>query len=143
LKDVPLEDVLITCAKSSWYLNGKGPDDVVWPKQGPFAKGSKLSADVTWIPNTTRGTNEYAHASHLIYLYDQFPNPAHLAFLGKPGDRGLQDRYALAELIQVIYRTRVRKGEKVVVYVPSPRMRKLLEAHLEGQDLPQALPLAA
>lgn len=143
LKDVPLGNVLITCAKSRWYSGGKGPKDTKTPKQGPFAKGSKLFQDVTWIPNTTRGTNEYAHASHLIYLYDQYPNPAYLSFLGRAGDRELQERYALAELIQVIYRTGVRNGEKVVVYIPSLRMRRLLEEYLEGADLPLGLPIAA
>jgi hypothetical protein len=143
LKDVPLENVLITCAKSRWYSGGKGPNDTKTPKQGPFAKGSKLFQDVTWIPNTTRGTNEYAHANHLIYLYDQYPNPAYLSFLGRAGDRELQERYALAELVQVIYRTGVRNGEKVVVYIPSPRMRRLLEGYLEGADMCLPQPLAA
>jgi hypothetical protein len=119
------------------------PNDTKTPKQGTFAEGSKLFQDVTWIPNTTRGTNEYAHASHLIYLYDQYPNPAYLSFLGRAGDRELQERYALAELIQVIYRTRVRTGEKVVVYIPSPRMRRLLEEYLKSADFLLDLPIAA
>ena len=89
---------------------------------------------MTWLPNTTRGTNDYAHASHLIYLYDQYVNPAYLQFLGIAGDRAAQDRYALSEFIQVIYRTRIRRGERIVVYVPSPRMRKLLERYLAEEE---------
>jgi len=135
LRDVPLESVLITCAKDNWYAGGKGPKDVAVPKQGPYAKGSKLFEGVSWIPNTTRGTNDYAHASHLIYLYDQYPNPAFLRFLGLPNVTEAQDRYALAELLQVIYRTRVRKAEPVVVYLPSDRMRRLLDDHLERHTL--------
>ena len=135
LKDVALDDVLITCAKRRWYAGGKGPKDTKEPKQGPFAEGTKLFKDVTWIPNTTRGTNEYAHASHLIYLYDQYPNPYYLRFLGCEGDQELRDSYALAELIQVIYRTRVRTGDKVIVYIPSQRMRRLLQEYLEADVL--------
>lgn len=37
LKEIPLGQVLITCAKPNWYLDGKGPDDVAHPKQGPFS----------------------------------------------------------------------------------------------------------
>lgn len=143
LKEVPLDHVLITCAKANWYRGGKSPDDVAHPEQGPFAKGTKLFADTTWIPNTTRGTNKYVHASHLIYLYDQYVNPAFLRFLGLAGDQEVQERYALAELIQVIYRTRVRKGEKIVVYIPSARMRRLLEQYLTIDEEPLELLQAA
>lgn len=143
LKEVPLDNVLITCAKSRWFAGGKGPKDTKAPKQGPFAKGTKMFKDVAWIPNTTRGTNDYAHASHLIYLYDQHVNPSYLNFLDHAGDRELQEKYALAELIQVIFRTRVRNGEKIVVYVPSQRMRRLLQEFLEAEALCIEQPLAA
>lgn len=138
LDGVPLGNVVVTCAKANWYHRGR--DDVARPEQGPFAKGTKLFSGVQWIPNTTRGTNDYAHATHLIYLYEQYMNPAFLRFLGISG--GAQDRYAVAELIQVIYRTRVRNGEKIVVYVPSPRMRKLLEAWLRGDEMSASEPVA-
>ena len=39
-------------------------------KSGVLAKYSRMK-DVNWIANTTRGTNDYMHCSHLIYLYDQ------------------------------------------------------------------------
>jgi hypothetical protein len=85
LKEVPLDQVLITCAKANWFLKGKGPSDVANPRQGPFAKGSKLFSDAIWIPNTTRGTNDYAHASHLIYLKAHFEH-GHVALVGVVGE---------------------------------------------------------
>jgi hypothetical protein len=62
LEDVPAENILITCAKDGWY---KGGDEKV---AGPFASGSKLFQGANWLPKVTRGTNKYAHCSHLIYL---------------------------------------------------------------------------
>ena len=64
LKDVPAENILITCAKDAWYK--KGNVDVA----GPFASGSKLFQGANWVAKVTRGTNDYVHCSHLIYLYD-------------------------------------------------------------------------
>ena len=69
LKDVPAENILITCAKDGWYK--KGNVDVA----GPFASGSKLFQGENWVAKVTRGTNDYVHCSHLIYLYDQHMNP--------------------------------------------------------------------
>ena len=65
LKDVPAENILLTCAKDGWYR--KGNLDVA----GPFASGSKLFQGANWVAKITRGTNDYAHCSQLIYLYDQ------------------------------------------------------------------------
>jgi hypothetical protein len=38
-----------------------------------------------------------------------------------------EEAHALAELIQLIYRTRVRKGERIVFSTPDRRSKKLLE----------------
>ena len=69
LKDVPAEYILITCAKDGWY---KDSDKTA---AGPFASGSKLFQGANWVAKITRGTNDYAHCSHLIYFYDQHMNP--------------------------------------------------------------------
>jgi hypothetical protein len=62
LKDVPVENILITCAKDGWYKSGDKT------AAGPFASGSKLFQGANWVAKITRGTNDYAHCSHLIYL---------------------------------------------------------------------------
>lgn len=139
LAEVPLDELLIVCRKDCWYLHGD--DHPNTRKQGPFAKGTKMFKGVTWLPNTTRGTNDYAHATHMIYLYDQYVHPVYLRFLGVEDTKAFSEQYALAELVQVIYRTAVRRGEKVVVYIPSERMRKVFEDY-RNSDL-EVLPLAA
>ncbi|MBG6203067.1 hypothetical protein IWQ48_004224 [Labrenzia sp. EL_13] len=126
LQDVPVNEILITCKKRSWYRGGKGPKDIATPRAGPFAAQSKLFRDAKWIPNTTRGTNDYRHCTHLIYLYDQYPAAHVVNWLNL--DDGYQDvaaRYALAELIQWVFRSRIRDGKPITLYLPSGRMRKL------------------
>ena len=119
LKDVPSENILITCAKDGWYK--KGNADVA----GPFASGSKLFQGANWVAKITRGTNDYAHCSHLVYLYDQHMNPYVARWL-EDNSRAFDDAYALTELIQWVWRSRVRKGQPITLYLPSPRMRRLM-----------------
>lgn len=120
LKDVDLKDVIITCTKSQWQ---KGNDDR--PLSTGFSKGARFF-EANWIPNTTRGTNDYAHCSHLVYLYDQYINPYVGRWLGTT-NRQMSDAYALTELIQWVWRSRIRRVEPITLYIPSPRMRGLLE----------------
>ena len=78
---------------------------------GPFASGSKLFQGANWVARITRGTNDYEHCSHLIYLYDQYMNPLVIRWLEE--DKGaFEDEYALTELIQWVWRSRVRKGSR-------------------------------
>jgi len=123
MKGINMNDVIITCAKVNWFKSGTSN------KATGFAIGSRM-LDANWLPNTTRGTNDYAHASVCIYLYDQFINPFIRRWLCM--ERGADDRYALAELIQWVYRSRVRRGEPITLYLPSKRMRGLLYSWLEG-----------
>ena len=124
LKGVNTKDILITCMKEAW-LKPANDNNV---KLGPFAKDSRLG-EANWIPNTTRGTNDYAHCSHLIYLYDQHLHPFLTRWLGNSSQE-FADAYALTELIQWVWRSRVRRGEPITVYLPSTRMRALFEEWL-------------
>jgi hypothetical protein len=123
LSGVLADNILITCAKEGWYK--KGNERVA----GPFASGSKLFKGANWVPKITRGTNDYAHCSHLIYLYDQHMNPYVARWL-EDNSRAFDDAYALTELIQWVWRSRVRKGQPITLYLPNPRMRGLMEEWL-------------
>jgi hypothetical protein len=127
LVGISLEDIMITCAKSNWYHTTRRKSDVT--RAGPFSKNSRMFKDINWVPNTTRGTNNYAHCSHAIYLYEQNANPILLRWLGAD-TKVFKALYALSEMVQWIWRTRVRRGEPVHVYMPSKRMRGLLQAWL-------------
>jgi hypothetical protein len=125
LKGLDLSNVLLTCKKDAWIKdNGKA---------GVFAKGSRMFENTNWIANTTRGTNEYAHCSHLIYLYDQHINPLVGRWLNN-NTKHFDDAYALTELIQWVWRSRIRRAEPVTLYLPAPRMRSIFIDWLEGWD---------
>lgn len=124
MRGVPKENIMVTSAKSLWSTPAKTP--------GPFAQGSRLFDGPRWVPNTTRGTNDYRHCSHLIYLWDQNLNPRIAEFLGADTPHH-RDMYAVSELIQWVYRSRVRDGRPIILWMPSGRMRKLLQRWLDGE----------
>ncbi|MEQ8902263.1 MAG: hypothetical protein RID62_13700 [Roseovarius sp.] len=143
--DTWLPYILITCPKDKWYHKGKAPllddfgDEKTAFRPGPYASNSRLAASgygkpkATWVPNTTRGTNDYKHCTRAIYLYDQNLNPSILNWFGGPKAIS-NDDYALTELIQWLWRTQVRDDKPITLYIPSERMRELLLQWLwEGQ----------
>ena len=135
LYGIPKEDIIVTCAKDSWFESGKSWDDLEGsdkkPRPGKFSKGSGLLA-VNWLPNTTRGSNRWSNCSHVIYLHDQFASPEVKNWLGMDGK--WLERYALTEAVQLIWRSRIRKGEPTTVYFASQRMYDLFTEWL-NQDL--------
>ena len=137
LVGVDINNILLTSVRDAWVKAandnkrdaGDGDDATKKNgKPGVFAKGSRMK-DVNWIANTTRGTNDYMHCSHLIYLYDQNINFIVARWLGD-SSQAFKDAYALTELIQWVWRSRVRGGEPITLYLTSLRMRKLFAAWL-------------
>ena len=128
LPDVDPNNILLTCSKGAWYKKTR-KGDIDETKPGAFAKESRLFSKVNWIPNTTRGTNKYNHCSHLIYLYDQNANPVLMNWL-QVNDPAFKTQYALTEMIQWIWRSQIRNGQPVTVFLPSKKMLIILEEWL-------------
>ena len=108
------------------YIEMKG-------KAGVFARGSKMFENTNWIANTTRGTNDYIHCSHLIYLYDKHLNKFVARWLNDESRR-FDNAHALTELIQWVWRSRIRIGEPITLYLPASRMGGIFIDWLEGWD---------
>ncbi len=127
-KGFDLSKLLITCKKKNWYHKAKGPRETDKPRAGSFAARSSLFKGSNWIPNTTRGTNDYRHCTHLIYLYNQHPATSVVNWLDlDEGYQSIASRYALSELIQWVFRSQVRDGKPITLYLPCERMRKIFQ----------------
>jgi hypothetical protein len=107
-------------------IQGARVSDALWTtKKGAFkVKGY----DGAFAPVNCRGTNEYADTWALVYAYNRFANPEESMFFGKYGIEVDQDSLAVSDLLQWIYRSRIRNGQPVKLYLPSSRMRALLLA---------------
>ncbi|WP_369900561.1 DEAD/DEAH box helicase family protein [Bacillus manliponensis] len=91
---------------------------------------SPIGLKKQFVSATARATNDYADKSVCIYLLNVFMNPIDKQFFERNGVKVNEDLFALSELLQWIFRSRVRKGEPIDVYIPSERMRKLLCRYL-------------
>lgn len=86
-----------------------------------------------FIEVNCRATNDFADKSVCIYLANIYLNPVLKGFIEDKGQQKVnQDLYAVSELLQWTFRSRVRKGEPIDIYIPSSRMRNLLEQYLDN-----------
>lgn len=93
-----------------------------------------------FITFNKRATNDFANRHYLAYCLNVYMMPWMRNYLYRIGATDVsQDMYALSVLIQWIFRSAVRNGEVVHIYLPSKRMRYLLTEWLknlkEGKDL--------
>ena len=98
----------------------------------PKIKGREVSAK-NFVAINARATNDYANKTCLCYLSNRYLNPNFVRFFAKRKVKVDQDGFALSELIQWIWRSAIRNGEKIYLYIPSERMRNLLKSWMEGK----------
>ena len=77
-----------------------------------------------------RATNQYRHKDHLAYCANVYFNPFLKNYFIDKGVKVKEDKYALSELIQWVWRSAIRDGKEIWIYIPSKRMRELLEGWL-------------
>lgn len=73
-----------------------------------------------------RASNAYRDRISLAYVCNRYIPPEIKNFFISKGVVVREDRYALSELIQWLFRSAIRDGNPVKIYVPSARMRELL-----------------
>lgn len=83
------------------------------------------------IPVNARATNEHAEKWALAYVFNRFKNPYETSFFEDNGVKVDEDLLAVSDLLQWIWRSRIRNGKPVSLYLPSSRMRSLLVAWSE------------
>lgn len=83
-----------------------------------------------FVEVTSRATNDYADKTTCIYLANRFLNPITAQFFSSKGVKVNEELFALSELLQWTFRSRIRKNEPINIYIPSSRMRGLLEQYL-------------
>lgn len=83
---------------------------------------------------STKATNEYRDKTHLIYAVNLFMNVSDKNFYRRNGiriTREEEDMYALSIMVQWIWRSAIRDGKDIYLYIPSRRMRTLLTEWIE------------
>lgn len=97
---------------------------------GTYSKGkNKLSGNGykgNFLVFNSRATNLYKDAEYLVYAVNLFNNVRYKKYYEKIGINISDDQYALSTMIQWIWRSAIRDGKPIHIYIPSRRMRELL-----------------
>jgi len=79
-----------------------------------------------FIPFNKKATNEYRTRTAAAYCVNLYMNVGQKLFYQNNGVEIDEDAYALSIMVQWIWRSAIRDGNEIWLYVPSRRMRNLL-----------------
>ncbi|MCB7160027.1 MULTISPECIES: hypothetical protein [Bacillus] len=86
-----------------------------------------------FVSCNARATNDFKHKKHLVYTINRYVNTVLYNYFKEKYQISIdQDAFALSELVQWIWRSAIRDGEEITLYIPSLRMRELLIEWLNG-----------
>jgi hypothetical protein len=87
----------------------------------------------SFLSFTTRATNEFKDKSVLAFCLNRFMIPIEKQFFQQRDIQVDEDLLALSDLLQWVFRSRIREGQPIEIYIPSKRMRTLLYKWLDGE----------
>ena len=110
-------------------------DEVLWTSFKDYK--SELSGKgytKGFLSVNARATNLYRERNHLAYLVNIYLNPMVKGFFKDHGVEVDEDGYAISEMLQWIWRSAIRDGNEIYIYIPSSRMRNLLIEWIEENN---------
>lgn len=82
-------------------------------------------------PFNLRATNKYKDCHYLAYCLNLFMPYGERMFYNKNRISINEELYALSSMVQWIWRSAIRDGSKIYIYIPSKRMRNLLKLWIQ------------
>lgn len=120
------ETIMWTTFKDSkMSLRGKG-----YSKEFTTEQLKSIKNAYGFLACNARSTNKYGNCYNLAYCLNVYLHPSVSQFFRQKGIVIDEELYALSEMIQWIWRSRIRNYESINIYIPSVRMRRLLESWL-------------
>ena len=103
-----------------------------------LGKNNKTKKDLTgsgytnsFVAWNKKATNMYKNKETLAFCTNVFLNPNLVQYLNSKKQEVDQELYALSEMLQWIFRSRLREGNTINIYVPSTRMRNLFKSWIK------------
>lgn len=110
------------------------PSERLWTTYKGAMEGVQGRYGTSWLAFNTKATNKYIECRDVAYLCNNYPNVMLLKIVSKRQESAFnKDLWALSTMIQFIFRSRLRKGEEINLYIPSKRMRELFLRWLNGE----------
>lgn len=114
----------------------KAPSNtIIWTTFKDFQ--SKISGQgyaKSFVPSNMRAINEYMDRDNVAYLVNKYFNPYIKQFFISHNIEVEEDNYAISEMLQFIWRSAIRNGKPINLYIPSKRMRDLLKQWIDSQE---------
>ena len=109
-------------------------NEIMWTTYKEFKEKLKGKGYTKgFVSLNARATNDFSNKSVLAYTVNRFLNPDIKMFFSYHNIKVDEELFALSELIQWIWRSRIRNEEPIQVYIPSRRMRSLLQQYLDNK----------
>lgn len=89
----------------------------------------------SFLSCNARATNEYKDRSSLAYCCNRFMSPDYVKYFREYGVEVDEELFALSEMIQWVWRSRIREGKSIDIYIPSKRQRDLFIDWLNNDEL--------
>lgn len=86
----------------------------------------------SFVPLNIRATNNYIDRVAIAYISNRYLNPLIKSFFVNNHISVNEDSFALSELIQLIFRSAIRNKKEILIYLPSKRMRSILQKWLDN-----------
>lgn len=93
---------------------------------GGYSKG--------FVVINARATNDFRHKTALAYMCNKYIDPIIKGFFKDEKNISVdEERYALSELVQWMWRSAIRDGKPINIYIPSRRMRTILKNWIDEE----------
>lgn len=113
--------------------------EMLWTTFKEYTKYVKKKGFVKgFAPINSRATNEYGNKTAIAYIGNRFFKPTiknFFTFNNIPVNNEFEDKFALSEMVQFIFRSAIRNHQPIDVYIPSKRMRELFIAWLKKPNV--------
>lgn len=95
----------------------------------------KTRYDKQFVSCNVKGTNQYMTRSVLAYTVNVFLNPGIQHLFTQKKIHVNSNLYALQNMLQWIWRSRIRNNQPISIYIPSIRMRELLVKWMNNKNI--------
>ena len=134
--DCTYKEIMFTFPKTRHWnyktLRGNEKRKLIKPKRLIERVDNDGKIEHTWIATQTRATNDYAHKTHVLHLFNRYPNQTIKAYLQDYDCDVDSDVFALSELVQWVWRSAIRNNEPITLCIASSRMKKLFLEWLDS-----------
>lgn len=114
--------------------NGKSSEQLwtCFKNDAPKLYGAGNRFASSFLQLAAKATNEYRNRKYLAYTVNRYINPNIAKFFSAKNIVIDEDEFALADMLQWIWRSCIRDDKPIELYIPSRRMRELLLGWIES-----------